>query len=421
MNVDVIYGFDSSLNAFDVRWDTPSTLAGNSQWNILGVNVYRSFDSEFGPYYRLNDAPLGATFYRDQTLSGYVEDEDVTNSFLATGKDDEAGRWIFRTENYPIVKPNSENVPAEYPTDIVLKIDGQEVLPAMVYGTTGEVELRTDRIFDKGRNALLDPVLPRPNSVVTCSYRYALNTVVNELDRKVFYRVTSVGVREWDNALRESPLEWCIAKTVHHMENLDYIWREAIHRNAWILDQGGERVFVYIRKWSGERCLQCWDNDYKQPRNSCGSCYGTSIVGGYEGPYEIKVAPPEAEKRIKLELHGFSMEHTYEVWTGPSPLLSQRDFLVKQNNDRYSIGPVRVPSNRGNILQQHFSVDHIDENDIRYTIPLNLGSMVYPQTRTTTHDEDPTKLNSPQITEKEELDDSQEERGRTPTYGNINS
>lgn len=421
LNLDVLYGFDSDLNAFDVRWDNPSLLAGNSQWNLLGVNIYRSFDSEFGPYHLLNDTPLGATFYRDQTLQGQVEDEDVTDRFLATGRDDEAGRWIFRTTEYPIVKSLTENVAANHPNDVKVTIDGIDVVPAMVYGESGEVELRTDKIYNQETNELLDPILPKPDSIVTCSYYHGLNTVVNELDRKVFYRVTSVGVRDWDGDLRESPLEWCEPKSVHHMENLDYIWREAIHRNGWILDQGGERVFVFVRKWIGEPCPSCWDKDYKQPRNSCEICYGSGIEGGYEGPYEIKVAPPEAEKRINWDIHGFNLEHNYEVWTGPSPLLSQRDFLVKQNNDRYAIGAVRVPSNRGNILQQHFTIDHIDENDIRYKIPLLADTnYVYPQTRIKDHDDDPSTVVSPQITEKPSSDDSQEQRGRTPTYENIN-
>lgn len=430
LNVDVLYGFDADLNAFDIRWDDPTQLKGNNDWEIVGVNIYRSNDSEFGPYFRINDTPLGATFYRDETLNEEVGDEDVTNRFLASGgEDDEAGRWIFRTTNYPIVKPGSEAVPADHPGDVIVKIDGQEVMPAAVFGDTGEVELRTDKVRDPATNSLVDPILPKPNSEVTCTYRYSLNLVPNELNRKVFYRITTVGYRHWDGVdgngdpieseLRETPLKWTEAKTVHHMENMDYMWREGVRRNAWILDQGGERVYVFIRKWTGERC-RCWDEEYKQARNDCLQCFGTSIVGGYEGPYEIKIAPSDAEKRIQLDIHGFTMEEVYEVWTGPSPMLSQRDFIVKQNNDRYSIGPVRMPTNRGNVLQQHFGVDHIDENDIRYQVPVTTSGLVYPETRIDDWD-DAQDIDNPQITDKEENPDSLEERGRTPTYENINT
>lgn len=419
LNLDVIQGFDADLNAFDIRWDDPSQLAGNNDWEILGVNVYRSHDSELGPYYRLNDTPIGATFYRDETINEEVVDEDVTDQFIASGgDDDEAGRWVFRTSTYPIVQSDSEGIPAEHPEDVVVKIDGVEVMAAAVYGATGEVELRTDQSYDSATNSLVDPILPKPDSTVTCSYHYSLNATFHELNWKVFYRVTVVGRRDWDGELRETPLKWTEAKTVHHMENMDYIWREGLRRNSWILDQGGERVWVFIRKWTGEVC-DCWDEDYKHPRNGHLRCYGTGIVGGYEGPYEIKVAPPDAEQRISIDQHGFNLEQVYEVWTGPTPMLSQRDFIVKQNGERYTIGPVRMPTNRGNVLQQHFSIDWLDGNDIRYKVPIvGTSDLDYPETRTDDWD-DEEDIDYPQVTDKEETTDSIEERGRTPTYENI--
>lgn len=421
LNFNVLYAFSSDLNAFDLHWDDPALLCNNGGFQIQGVNIYRSYDSEFGPYTRLNDLPLGSTFYRDETLNELVVDEDVSDQFLAFGPgDDESGRYIFRVETYPIVKPNSEAVPADYPLDVTVTIDGQEVQPLRVYGPTGEVELRVDQFYDTVTNELIDPILPRPDSVVLCSYRYNLNLVENQLGRHVFYRATAVGTRdEWDGELRETPLEWTEAKTVDHIENMDYIWREAIRRNSWILDQGGERVKVFVRKWNGTRC-SCWDYEYEHPRNDCQLCFGTGIEGGYEGPYEIRIAPPDAEKRISFGEYGFNLEQIYEVWTGPSPMLSQRDFIVKQNNDRYSIGPVRMPTNRGNVLQQHFSIDLIDENDIRYKVPVTgTDALLYPETRTQTWDDPGDENNYPQITEDPKVPDGIEERGRTPTYENI--
>ena len=438
MNLDVLYAFDANLNAFDLRWDDPSQMTAHNNWTILGVNIYRSTDSEFGPFYRINDEPIGATFYRDETTNEEVVDEDVSDRFLSFGgDDDESGRYIFRTKNYPIVRSDSEAVPSESPEDVVVKVDGVTVKPVAVHGETGEVQLRTTKHRDPATNELRDPVIPKPDSTVTCSYHYNVSQVKNELHHQVFYRITTVGYRDWDGVdadgdpieaeLRETPLEWTKAKTVNHLENMDYIWREAIRRNSWILDQGGERVYVFLRKWTGERCFTCWEQDYNQPRNDCDECYGTGIRDGYEGPYEVIVAPPDVERRINLEEHGFFIEESYEVWTGPSPMLSQRDFMVKQNNDRYSIGPVRMPTNRGNVLQQHFTVNHLDENDIRYDVPLNIGTLDYPQTRTSDWQDDvhregenPPPVNNPQITDHEDVPDEIDQRGRTPTYDNIN-
>jgi len=119
-----------------------------------------------------------------------------------------------------------------------------------------------------------------------------------------------------------------------------------------------------------------------QPSNRCEICIGTGFVGGYEGPFDNLVAPDDAERRISQSQMGRRKEHTYEVWTGPSPVVTQRDFIVKQTNERYSIGPVRRPTNRGNLLQQHFQIGYLDEQDIRYKVAIpSYASLVFPQTR----------------------------------------
>jgi hypothetical protein len=140
----------------------------------------------------------------------------------------------------------------------------------------------------------------------------------------------------------------------------------------------------------------------------------------------------------------------YEVWTGPSPLLTQRDFLVRQSNVRFSIWAIRRPSNRGNVLQQHFSIGHLDDSDIRYKVPIDgVNYLTYPEDRTVVGPEreglvypineegviipqipdehgpqvypkDNSNVASPMINEKDDIDDSREYRGRTKTFNNQN-
>ena len=175
------------------------------------------------------------------------------------------------------------------------------------------------------------------------------------------------------------------------IEQLDYIWREAMRRNRWILEQGGERVKLFVQKVSGMPCPCRSETDpqsrayNKQPSNRCRVCYGTGFVGGFEGPYDILMAPDDAEKRISQTPNGRRKEHSYEVWTSFSPIISMRDFVLKQNNERYSVGPVRRPTNRGNVMQQHFNIAYIDPNDIRYDVPVEIvlasPNLPWPQTR----------------------------------------
>jgi hypothetical protein len=108
-------------------------------------------------------------------------------------------------------------------------------------------------------------------------------------------------------------------------------------------------------------------------------------------------------------------EHTYEVFTGPQPLLSQRDFILKENGDRYSIGPVRMPSSRGNVLQQHFTLGSLDDADIRYQVPIKSPTQFQavqfvPQ--------DPGNTARHDLDEKRNIPDDRELKGRTPAWRN---
>ena len=118
-------------------------------------------------------------------------------------------------------------------------------------------------------------------------------------------------------------------------------------------------------------------------------------------------------------------------------MLTMRDFIVKQTGERYSIGPVRKPSNRGNVMQQHFQMKYIEENDLRYKIPLfDTTELCWPECRGR-----PAVLQggawqteypplgpypagadyqqTPMQTEKDGIPDEREQRGRTPVYENI--
>jgi len=216
--------------------------------------------------------------------------------------------------------------------------------------------------------------------------------------------------------LMETPLEYAVVTSNAEIEKIDYIWREAVRRNQWILTQGGERVKAFIRKHAGPMC-SCYDGDtYKQPKGDCLICFGTGFVGGYEGPYDVVFAPDDADRSVEQQQNGSTVTHSYEVWTGPSPLFTQRDFIVKLNGERYSIGGVRMPTNRGMVLQQHFNIGHIDEGDIRYRVPIDNPhrfalDQLQPQI--------PPEMFPAEITDKPNIPDERELKGRNAVWENI--
>jgi len=414
---------------YDLSWDTPASLSQNSRFWICGVNIYRSFDSEFGPYDRITDFPVGSIFWRDQTenvvaLDEVVEDDRwVIRGACSTGQDTQ--RYVFRTRFGPIVQAGSQGVPDYRTASVIVKVDGVEAPLLQVIPETGETEIDTWKYANVTQQRLDAAPVIGDDTVVTVSYRYCRSLLSTNLDSRTFYRITTVGIpatlpldKAQPQDLVETPLERAAFTSSKEIEKIDYIWREAVRRNRWILSQGGERVRVFLRKTAGAPC-PCRERSeatHKQPTADCETCYGTGFLGGYEGPYDLVIAPDDAERRVAQRDTGRTLEHAYEVWTGPSPMLSQRDFLVKINGERYSIGPVRFPTNRGMVLQQHFNIGHLDEGDIRFKVPMDHPhGLVITQLQPII----PPQHEPPGVTDKPGIPNERELRGRTVTWENI--
>lgn len=432
----------------DVRWDDPALLTGNTAFTVVGVNIYRSDVSDRGPYFRVNEFPVGSMFYRDQTDNVIIQREvvDWNRAWVSRGDAPNNRRWTFRT-THPIVKRISHG-PFQQPTmanassDVEVRIDGELVHVNDVFGASGEVTLINQSTFDPATEKLDRVRLPTDQSCVDVTYYANRNHVRSGLDAALFYRLSTVVLDPTTpSGYRETHLSYCPPLSSIAVESLDYIWREAVRRNQWILEQGGERVMFFIQRRAGVPCGCRLDDRMReysqQPSNRCLSCLGTGFIGGYEGPFNGIIAPDDAERRISQSPFGRRKEHTYEVWTGPSPVLTMRDMIVKQTNERYSIGPVRRPSNRGNLLQQHFNLAYIDEQDIRYRVPIDgVDLNVWPQTRPGTPYYPPMPVDGalpndapypvgpdaqiPMETDKATVPPELQPRGRTPAWENQN-
>lgn len=403
---------------YDVRWSDPSELPGNGRFSILGVNVYRSFGSEYGPFYRVNAVPIGALFWRDASTVKVVLQQDVSGSFVPNGPGTSpGGEYIFRTGNSPIVIdpiPGGVNCVR---MNVRVTVDGVPAVVDWIDPVNGIVRLSSQGVFDVINQKTSGPVLPKADgsSVVLASYRYVDNQLPT-LDKRIFYRITTVAYAD-DGTLLETPVDEAATANSYEVEKLSYIWREAIRRNHWILDHGGERVKVFIRKNAGAVC-GCWSDLHGQSKSDCQTCFGSGFIGGYDGPYDITIAPDDAEMNYRQELRGRSMTKQYETWTGPSPLLSQRDFILKLNGDRYGIGPVRMPSIRGMQLQQFFLVSHLDSSDIRYKVPaINPALLEFPATRYLVPGRGDA---TPMITDAAQIPAERQERGNTVSFENEN-
>lgn len=416
----------------------------NSGWDIFGVNIYRSDTGERGPYFRVNRIPVQTNFYRDRTDVVEVVQEIIpwNGGWVFRGDaPDNQWAWRMQTRYKPLVKREGNAIPADSPYDVEVFIDGVRVPVALVFGPTGQVDLSFQEVWNTVTEQWESLAFPTEESLVTITYQYRrMNLLQNQLDTRfhVFYRLTTVardpsGLST--SGLIETPLEYSPPISPMESEQLDYIWREGIRRNRWILEQGGERVKLFIRRTVGNPCPCQWDPRLfefsKQPLNMCLQCYGTGFIGGYEGPYDIIIGPDESERRVSQSNTGRRLENTYEVWIGPTPVVTQRDFLVKQNGERFSLGPVRRTQIRGRTLQQAFQIGYLDSGDIRYRVPMGaLERLPWPQTRYTNPEEAPCVGGppypvgsdyqaTPMATDLAKIPDAREQRGRTPVWSNI--
>lgn len=405
----------------DVRWDNPRLVPQNNGLEILGCNVYRSTDSPEGTYIKINDVPIGSFFYRDQTLEQYVLQEDVTNTLRINEPDN---RWLVYTRNKPVIMPGTNGQPSFRAQDIKVEIDDGdghwlEVPAFQLNGLIGEITLISAPTFNHVVEQIIPPRLPTPpNGRVRVSYFWLRHSVLSRLSQRIFYKVSTVA-RDPNNPAGtiETPLPEISARSLYDIDEVDWVWREAIRRNRWLLEQAGERVKVFIRKWMGTKCPS-HDTLYGQGYADCEQCYGTGWEGGYEGPYDIIIAPPETEKMIELMDMGLHIRYDWATWSSDYPILNERDVVVRQNNERFVVGPVNYQGSRGAIYQQHFTIAHVDERDIRYKIPITGGENGVPAS-TDLFREDRKSPASPVINDKPEIDKSRIIRGRTVTFENI--
>lgn len=337
------FGSDVSISYYD-----------GSVWVLFASYLgFSDKDLRVKFYARSADKPINVEF-----LYFHINEGQAYLPFIK----DIRGDYTIQVRHYPIVSNSNSNEYTNLPADVEVRIDDVVALVKSVDGSLGIITLNSEKVYDDVLKQWIEPPKPTLESIVVVTYKYWVKALRLNLNRVPYYKVTALLS---DGS--ETRLSWCPSVTLE-ADKLDHMYREAIRRNSWLLDQAGERVLLYIRKTTGTRC-QCYLTDmktHKQAKIPCDNCWGTGYVGGYDGPYEIRIAPFQSEQKIMMTDRGMKFENVEETWTTITPVLSQRDFVVRRKGDIYAIGPIRTPDVRGVATQQHFSIEHVDSTDIRY-------------------------------------------------------
>ena len=237
------------IGVVDVRWDNPAAYAENNRFQVLGVNVYKSYDSPEGSYTKINTDPVGILYTRDQTKEITITEDPVQGGRLITGTT-ARGDWVVTTYNKPIMIPGTNGQLADSSSHVRVEIkqtalDSFVTVPAFkVKGETGEIYLIKSQTYNNVTNRLDDPILPQldKGGEIRVTYIYINNWIQTDLHRRLYYKVTTVAIdSSCGDGVIETPFNEVEAFSPYDMEKIDWIWAESIRRTRWILEQAGER------------------------------------------------------------------------------------------------------------------------------------------------------------------------------------
>jgi hypothetical protein len=277
--------------------------------------------------------------------------------------------WIYCSKR-PIVDSTGLNIPTDKINEVSVTINGNNAFIAQVQGVEGLIQLQTDKIYDEVKREWFEPITPDEFSTVLVTYKIPKQTTNITLRKVYFYKVTCVTNED------ETDIDLVSPESLKP-EKMTYIFEEAVRRNSWMLDQAGERVLLYIKKKAGKIC-HCTYRDiklrtHKSPDQDCETCFGSGFVGGYDGPYPVIIAPLTTEQRVQQTDRGLRLSYQIETWLGPTPIIKQRDMIIRRNGDRCSIGPITPVEGPGGVMvQQHFVIEILDGTDIRYKFKIQL-------------------------------------------------
>jgi hypothetical protein len=168
--------------------------------------------------------------------------------------------------------------------------------------------------------------------------------------------------------------------TENIFEDFEMILRRMKDDRKMELQMKGMPCDVYMRKWGtsapyGTICVCSEDKTDPDFMGStrCPICFGTGVIGGYYEKMEMFISfPLHPGKTFNGFVKGLTISQTYDGWTIVPPFLRAQDLVVrKMDGQRWIIGDVNCTWFRGAAITQFFSLNLIQQTDIRYIVSNN--------------------------------------------------
>ena len=138
-------------------------------------------------------------------------------------------------------------------------------------------------------------------------------------------------------------------------------------RNYWILKNTGQLFDLYQRKYSGERCPQCYDPVHGRATSpDCAVCYGTGFVGGYTPAFQLYVRLKPTSTVLNVGPQMYVNENSPGAWTITDVKIVNRDLLIGPTGTMYEVLSSHVNQAGGYLFHTELQLRALDPKDKLY-------------------------------------------------------
>lgn len=145
-----------------------------------------------------------------------------------------------------------------------------------------------------------------------------------------------------------------------------FLYDRALQRNL------GTACKVYVKKTTGERCVECWDEYLERSDDpDCATCKGTGYTEGYYSGIEALIAfPKENDSLIATDAGERSPRDVSRAWLTNYPIVHPSDIVMRLFDSTFwrVENPVVKSAKKLYLIRQELQLSQLPRGDVEYTL-----------------------------------------------------
>lgn len=132
----------------------------------------------------------------------------------------------------------------------------------------------------------------------------------------------------------------------------------------------GHNYLLYTKTIGQKNCPYCYDEILqKRIREKCDYCNGSGKMGGYIGPYALKIGIiTSSYQNVDMEDSDIN-QNLKKIWVGNFPLISRGDIFVCPNKYRWKVIDITPKAPGSFLVRQDVIIAMLLKHDAEYSIP----------------------------------------------------